>query len=67
MGVATYLGRALRPRILPLVKFIPSLHELDDLGRAEVDELEAGHVGPAVHEALQRDVLEALGVELEQK
>lgn len=55
-----YLWRCIRARVLPLVKLVPALHQFDDHGVAEVDQLEACDVGAAVHEALQVDVLETL-------
>lgn len=55
-----YLWRCVRARVLPLVQLVPALHQLDDHGVAEVDQLEARDVGAAVHEALQVDVLETL-------
>lgn len=57
---AVYLWRGVRARVLPLVQLVPALHQLDDHGVAEVDQLEARDVGAAVHEALQVDVLKTL-------
>lgn len=57
---AAYLWRGVRARVLPLVQLVPALHQLDDHGVAEVDQLEARDVGAAVHEALQVDVLKTL-------
>lgn len=55
-----YLGRGVGARVLPLIQLVPALHQFDDHGVAEVDQLEARHVGAAVHEALQIDVFETL-------
>lgn len=55
-----YLGRGVRARVLPLIQLVPALHQFDDHGVAEVDQLETCDVGSAVHEALQVDVLKTL-------
>lgn len=55
-----YLGWGVRARVLPLIQLVPALHQLDDHGVAEVDQLEACDVGAAVHEALQVDVFKTL-------
>ena len=55
-----YLWRGVRAWVLPLIQLVPALHQFDDHGVAEVDELEACHVGTAVHEALEVDILETL-------
>jgi hypothetical protein len=58
-----YFGRGVGAGVLALVQFVPALHQLDDHGVAEVHQLESRHVGPAVHETLQVNVLKALVVE----
>lgn len=55
-----YLGRGVRARVLPLIQLVPALHQFDDHGVAEVDQLEACDVGSTMHEALQVDVLKTL-------
>lgn len=56
----THLGRGVRARVLPLIQFIPALHQFDDHWVAEVDQLEARHVCAAMHEAFQVDVFKTL-------
>lgn len=55
-----YLGRGVRARVLPLIQLVPALHQFDDHGVAEVNQLETRDVGSTVHEALQVDVLKTL-------
>lgn len=57
-----YLGWGVRARVLPLIQLVPALHQFDDHGVAEVNQLEARHVGSSVHEAFQVDVLKTLVV-----
>lgn len=55
-----HLRWAFRSRVLSLIQFVPALHQFNNDGPAEVHQLEAGHVGPAVHEPLQGYVLKSL-------
>lgn len=56
----TYLRWSVRSWVLPLIQLVPALHQFDDHGVAEVDQLEACNVGSTMHEALQVDVLKTL-------
>lgn len=56
----THLGWGVRARVLPLIQFIPALHQFDDHWVAEVDQLEARHVCAAMHKAFQVDVFKTL-------
>lgn len=55
-----HLWWALGSRVLSLIQFVPALHQLNNDGPAEVHQLETRHVGPAMHEPLQRYVLKTL-------
>lgn len=55
-----HLWWAFRSRVLSLIQLVPALHQFDDHGVAEVDQLEACDVGSTMHEALQVDVLKTL-------
>lgn len=55
-----HLWWALRSGVLSLIQFVPALHQLNNDGPAEVHQLETRHVGPAMHEPLQRYVLKTL-------
>lgn len=55
-----YLGRGVRARVLPLIQLVPALHQFNNDWPAEVHQLETSHIGPAMHEPLQRYVLKTL-------
>lgn len=54
------LRRAFRPRVFSLIQLVPALHQFNHDGPAKVHQLETRHVGSAVHEPLQRNVLKTL-------
>lgn len=55
-----HLRRAIRPRVLSLIQFVPALHQFDHYRLTEVHQLETSHVRSAMHEPLQRYVLKTL-------
>lgn len=55
-----HLWWAFRSRVLSLIQFVPALHQFNNDGPAEVHQLETCHIGPAMHEPLQRYVLKTL-------
>ncbi len=55
-----YLRRNVRAGIFALVQLVPSLHEFNNHGIAEVHQLKACHIGSPMHETLQINVLKAL-------
>lgn len=63
----TYLRWSVRSWVLPLIQLVPALHQFDDHGVAEVDQLEACNVGSTMHEALQVDVLKTLEEQQEER